>query len=284
MANLHNIFIQYNSLISLSNNRLIRLRKAKQAVQDSIKNHFREDSRFPVPKFYIQGSYKMNTLIVKKDNTYDVDLGVYFEYLPKIEPMLLQKHIQRSINYHTSAGAVHREKCVRVIYQGEFNIDLPVFYLDKNANIPYLATKNGWKKSDPKELVEWYQKNNGNNQQLQRIIKYLKAWTDHCRYKMPSGIALSVWVIRHYVPNYREDLALLNTLKKIKSSFWWSIKCINPALPGDDLVENLTDVQKDRFEEQFTCLIGDIEEALNDNDMSRARFELATHFGKRFIQ
>lgn len=282
MANLHSTFLGFNNAISLSPHRISKLSNSKNAVQASIKSHFRRDGRFPAPKFYIQGSYKMNTIILKKDNTYDVDLGVYFESIPQIAPVTLQKNLHRSVLYQTSAGAIHKNKCIRVIYQGEFNIDLPVYYLDKRSNTPYLATKNSWEKSDPKELVEWFQYNNGANQQLQRLIKYLKAWSDNHFYKMPSGIAITVWTAQNFTSNYRDDLALIHTIKNIRSKFWWSVKCINPALPGDDLVDCLTYDQKNRFLNELDALINNLEMSINDQNQIRSTMRLKKHFGLKF--
>lgn len=281
--NLHNLFLQYNQQISLSPNRKQKLMKAKNSIQNTIRSHFWNDSRFLEPRFYIQGSYKMNTLILKNDNSYDVDLGVYFDKIPNVKPITLQKSLHKAVHHHTNAGAVHREKCVRIIYQGEFNVDLPIFYLDRSRNIPHLATKSGWLKSDPKEFVEWFLANNGRILQVQRLIKYLKAWAGSTRYKMPSGIALTVWACKAYVANDRDDLALLHTLKKIKSFFWWQVKCINPALPGDDLVHNLSSDQKDRFLDFLEELIDDLELSINDRNYLSAKNRLHKHFCRRFL-
>lgn len=282
MANLHNSFLRFNNLISLSQQRLSKLSNSKNAIQNTIKYHFQKDWRFPTPKFFIQGSYKMNTIILKKDNTYDVDLGVYFESIPQIAPVTLQKNLLRAVEYQTSAGAIHKNKCIRVVYQGEFNIDLPVYYLDKKSNTPYLATKNSWEKSDPKELVEWFKINNGTNQQLQRLIKYIKAWSENNYYKMPSGIVITVWTAQNFSLNIREDIALINTLKNIRSKFRWSIKCINPSLPGDDLVASLSIDQKNRFLSEIEDLILALERSLNDQNQSRAIARLKKHFGLKF--
>lgn len=282
MANLHSTFLRFNNVISLSPQRISKLSNSKNAIQASIKKHFQKDGRFPIPKFYIQGSYKMNTIILKKDNTYDVDLGVYFESIPQIAPVTLQKNLQKSVFYQTSGGTIHKDKCIRVIYQGEYNIDLPVYYLDKKSNTPYLATKNSWEKSDPKELVQWFNYKNGTNQQLQRLIKYIKAWSDNHFYKMPSGIAITVWAAQNFTSNFREDLALINTLKNIRSKFRGSVKCINPALPGDDLVAALTIDQKNRFLTEIENLILTLETSLDDQNQFRAISRLKKHFGPKF--
>lgn len=283
MPNLHNIFFNYNESISLSISRKKRLTSAKISVENAIKLHFRNEMRIVVPRFYIQGSYKMKTMIVKKDNTYDVDLGVYFLNKPNMEAISLQKNVLNAIRFKTNSGATHKEKCIRINYKGEFNIDLPVYYLDKNSNTSYLATKYGWEISDPKDLVEWYFDNGGESPQLRRIIKYLKAWADNHNNKFPSGIALSVWATNKYSPHRRDDIALYNTLLGIKTYLFWNgIYCENPAPPKDDLVAKLTSTQQSRFKSELKILIDDLDNAIESASLNQAVNSLRTHFGKRF--
>lgn len=283
MPNLHNIFINYDRSISLTVSRQKRLTSAKISVQNAIKSHFRNDTRIVVPSFYIQGSYKMKTMIVKKDNTYDVDLGVYFFNKPNMEAISLQKNVFNAVRHKTNSGATHKEKCIRVNYQGEFNIDLPVYYLDKNSNTSYLATKYGWEISDPKDLVEWYFDNGGESPQLRRIIKYLKAWADNHKNKFPSGIALSVWATNKYSPHKRDDIALYNTLLGIKRYIFWNgVYCENPAPPKDDLVSRLTSTQQSRFKSELKVLIDDLDNAIEAESLKQAVRSLRIHFGKRY--
>ena len=70
---------------------------------------------------------------------------------------------------HTVSGVEHRDKCIRVIYKGDFDIDLPVYYKTQQDKHPYLATKNGWLKSDPKELCDWFENKKDKNGQMMRL-------------------------------------------------------------------------------------------------------------------
>lgn len=283
MPNLHNIFVNYNNNISLTVSRRKRLTAAKIAVENSILFYFRNNSKIVVPNFFIQGSYKMNTMIVKKDNTYDVDLGVYFNVKPNIEAKTLQQNVHKALRNHTKAGATHKEKCIRVNYQNEFNIDLPIYFIDKSTKTSYLATKNGWEESNSKELVEWYFNNGGELSQLQRIIKYLKAWANNHKNKMPSGITLSVWATQKYSPHERDDIALFNTLLGIKKHIFWNgVYCKNPAPPYDDLVSKLLVTQKSRFKAELKKLINDLDEAIENENINTSVKSLRIHFGNKF--
>lgn len=283
MGDLHDVFIRYSNAISLTRARQKRLISSKKAVEKAIKNYFSSHKRIVIPEFFIQGSYKMETMIVKKDNTYDVDLGVYFKTIPNLEAKTLQQNVYRAVSNQTQGGATHKQKCIRVNYQGEFNIDLPVYYRDKLSNKTFLATKAGWEESDPRELMLWYLNNGGKDEQLRRIIKYLKAWADNHKYKMPSGIALSVWATKKYSPHKRDDIALYNTLLGMKkSNFWNGVRCINPSSPGDDLTAKLNDDQKYRFKSEVKKLIDILDIAIESKSMSEAIKLLKPHFGKRF--
>lgn len=284
MANLHNILLQYSQSISLTSARKKKLTATKKAVETAIKGHFKNNTRIVVPSFFIQGSYKMKTMIVKKDNTYDVDLGVYFNSDPGIEAKTLQLNVLKAVKYRTVTGATHKEKCIRVNYLGEFNIDLPVYYYEKETGRTFLATKTGWEESDSKDLVNWYFDSGGDGQQLQRIIKYLKAWADNHRNKLPSGIALTVWGVERFSAHRRDDIALFNTLLGIKKHIFWNgVSCTNPTPPGDDLALRLTHHQKTRFKAELKNLINDLDVAIDEDTQVTAIKRMKKHFGARIV-
>ena len=90
-VNCHDIFLAFDENISIPKNKVQKLIQSRKALQKKIVDYFRLISTVPLPKFYIQGSYKMGTMVLTKDGTYDVDLGVYFLTKPKVEPITLQK-------------------------------------------------------------------------------------------------------------------------------------------------------------------------------------------------
>ena len=286
MANLHNTFLKFEKAISLTPKRKQKLIASRKAVEAEIVKYFKANSKLPVPKFFIQGSYKMGTMIIKKDNTYDVDLGVYFEDTKGLQAITLQQNVARAIKNQTEGGVQHKEKCIRVIYQGEFNIDLPIYYIPKTVDRTQLATKSGWEYSDSKALVNWFEQKKDKNGQLLRLIKYAKAWADSRSRKMPSGIALSVWIAKFYVPNKRDDISFVNTLSKIKEEInWsWNIKCKNPVPPNDNLISKLSSEQISRFVDALKSIIKDGKRAINEKDKNKAINIWSQYFNrKRFL-
>ena len=137
---------------------------------------------------------------------------------------------------------------------------------------PMLAAKSGWEKSDPKELCDWFnEKVKLNGYQIRRLVKYFKAWADYQNRKMPSGIAFTVWVAKHYVRRDRDDLSFYETAKAIKRSFGiFSVECPNPATPNDDLLNKLNDQQIDNFQDEFNHLIKQCEAALLEKNEENA--------------
>ena len=282
MANMHSNFQRFNEALTIKGNRKKKLISSRKAVEQAIIKHFKAHKNLPVPKFWIQGSYSTGTIILKKDKTYDVDLGVYFFDKSDLQPKALQQNVQRAIKDQTEAGTQHKDKCIRVIYKGEFNIDLPIYFFRAGTNPPYLATKSGWFESDPKKLKDWFATKKDKNGQLVRIVKYLKSWADARSRKMPSGVALTVWAAKHYVSSSRDDIALVKTAKAIENSLSWGTSCKCPAPPKDDLVARLDDNQKVNFRKAFRQLIKDGEQAIKEPKSEKALNIWVKQLGNRF--
>lgn len=286
MANSHGQFLKFEQAISLSKAKKDKLIASRKALENRIIEYFKNKTKVPVPKFYIQGSYKMQTMAVKKDGSYDVDLGVYFLTKPSIQPLTLQQYVADAVKVQTISGIEHKEKCIRVIYKGDFDIDLPVYYKTPSDKHPFLATKTQWQASDPKELCDWFEKQrkekDKNNGQLLRLVKYFKTWANQRSRKMPSGIAFTVWVATHYKANQRDDIAFYETAKAIKDSFTWEISAKNPATPLDDFLSRLDSNQKSNFKDAFSELIKQSGLALQQDNLTKALNIWKQQFGDKF--
>lgn len=286
MANTHNQFLKFEQNISLTPSKKAKLIASRTALQDRILRYFRIYTDLPTPKFYIQGSYKMKTMVLDKEGTYDVDLGVYFlnNFPLNYVAYTVQNHIANAVRMHTTEGVEHRDKCIRVIYRGDFDIDLPVYYKMPYDN-PHLATKTSWQKSDPKELCDWFEKQRklkDVNGQMLRLIKYFKVWANNRTRKMPSGIAFTVWVAENFKTNSRDDIAFYETARAIKSSLSWGVSCRNPATPFDDLTSKLDSIQKRNFIDSLDNLITEAEIALKQESQEKALSIWNKHLGNKF--
>lgn len=281
MANTHLNYLKFEKAISITPSRKSRLIVSRRALQKKIVDYFKTIVGFPVPKFFIQGSFKMKTMVLDKNGTYDVDLGIYFLQKPIVTAVTAKKHLHKAVDNHTTIKTENRDKCIRVVYAGNFDIDLPLYYKTIKDKHPFLATKKGWIESDPKELCDWFGKKK--TAQMVRLIKYFKYWANIRRRKMPSGIALTILVANNYISNSRDDLAFYNTAKKIYSSIENSIIVKNPATPNDNLISKLTADQKVNFKNSLETLISYSKKALDQKNNAKAVNILSEQFGLKFL-
>ena len=283
MANVHQQFLEFEKAISITSGKKRKLIASRKALQNRIVKYFKENTQMLVPKFYIQGSYKMGTMVIGKDGTYDVDLGIYFLTKPNVQPHSLQNYVLNAVKDYTLNSTEHREKCIRVIYAGDFDIDLPVYYKTPNDKHPFLATKNKWIESDPKEICDWFEKKKDKNGQLARLVKYFKGWAYTRAKKMPSGIALSVWVAKKYKSHKRDDIAFYQTALEIQEDFGvFYTDILNPATPNDNLLAKLSREQIRNFETAFKHLVKDAKQALDQNRVAKSCNIWKNQFGDKF--
>ncbi len=285
MANLHSTFKQFNSNLNITDTKAKKLEGARKALTDKITAFFKEKEGYSTPKFWTQGSFQMGTTIRTESDECDLDLGIYFSVIPEVTGETIQKHVFDLVNGHTkNVTPNHKKRCVRVNYAGDFHIDLPIYFFEEGMPHPKLAVKGqDFEESDPKQFYEWFNEQCKGVPQKRRLIRYLKAWADKHKRKMPSGLAMTVFAIQHYSADERDDLALLKTLKNIKSyvSVTWS--CILPTCPNDDVLARLNNDQKSNFIDALDELITKMEEVTsNDCDDESAKDVCYKVFGPHF--
>lgn len=284
MANCNKLFLDYNKNLKISSEKKERLKESKKTLRKRIKKYFKENHPEYKPSFYIQGSYKMKTTILTKDDECDLDDGVYFKRDVGVTGTTLQSWILDAVDGATSTTPQHRKKCIRVIYKADYHIDFPVYYFPEDEDNPLLAVKNeDLEESDPKEVVEWYQNEKDENGQLNRMVKYLKGWGDHKRNKMPSGLAMTILAAENVKYNERDDVALKNTLIAIEDTLDDDFECIVPATPNDDLFENYDAARKKNFLDNLDAFIDDAKEAVdNESNQLKASKLWRKHLGDNF--
>lgn len=265
-----------------------KLRKSRKNLRNLIRDYFKENHPNYKPRFYTQGSYSTGTTIRTKDDTCDIDDGVYFKANPDgVSGTILQKWVKDAVDEVTDATPCHSKKCITVDYKAGYNIDLPVFVFDKdNDDHPALAVKDSdWQEDDPKEFKDELDSQKDDAGQLFRVIRYLKAWCDHKNQKMPSGLAMSVLAMNHLQNNSRDDIALKYTLIKIERELSpaGQFKCLMPTTPNDDLFESYNGVRKGNFLRNLSDFIGDAKKAVDEEKNQLKASKLwRRHLGNRF--
>lgn len=285
MANCHHLFQRFISEISLTPDKKKKMSGSKNALRDRIRKHFNENHPEYVPQFYIQGSYKMKTAIRTKDDICDLDDGVYFFREPDITSTTLQGWIWDAVNGYTDTTPEHKKKCIRSIFAGDYEIDMPVYYKIDNKQYQ-LAIKNiGWENSDPKAMVDWLNARKDKDGQILRIIKDLKAWCDFKRNRMPSGLAMTILAVNakaKIVLNDRDDITLKDILKEIKKELDANFACIVPVTPYDNLFGDYDEARRENFMNVLNDFIDDAEKALKEENELKASRLWKKHLGDRF--
>lgn len=317
MANLHNVFSEYNKIVRLSdskraelilvrNNLRLRIQKRHEQFAGIIKI-------YNSLEFQSQGSFVMDTIITPIHHDYDLDDGVYFigklDREKRPEPEVFHKMIMEAIgaNYDDVEKVIDKNTCVRVLYKSGFHIDLPIYYTD-NRECPDLADKlRKWILSNPVEFIDWFENKTHsgfqksflyesalydkyehwltdirkNDIQLRRIVRYLKSWGDLRREEMPCGLIMTILAANNYYEHERDDVSLKETLVLIQSTLAKSFKCERPTTPiGEDLFASYKN--KEAFMKYLGYFIENAKNALAETDTQKACNHWQKSLGDRF--
>ncbi|MGJ1525557.1 CBASS cGAMP synthase [Sphingobacterium spiritivorum] len=303
MANCHDQFVDFNSTISLTSDRKAKLKKSRKRLRDRVRDDFKENHPNEIkPKFGSQGSSEMRTGInpivrvvdedgeEKRLTKYDTDDGVYF-----VGPLEKRKAVQTyhdwiwdAVNGHTSIPPVDKNTCVRTLFSDGHHIDQPIYFMDENNDEhPWLAhRKHGWILSDPKEFYQWFNDQAAKNEQLRRLVKYLKAWCDYVNFdddskKMPTGFIITIWASDNFSAADRDDVSLKNTLENIYNSLSAKFQCLRPTTPkGEDVMEGYS--YEKYFMDKLKSFLESARQAINETNQKNACFKWQKHFGERF--
>jgi hypothetical protein len=303
MADLHETFVNFNDNIKLSETRKNELRTSRNAVREDIRKYFKDNKDKHNVKFKGQGSFSMNTSILPLSGEYDVDDGVYIFGKEEDRPTPSQAHswILKAVENRTNQNSIDKNTCVRVQYAAQYHLDLPIYYKTTDndneyffdsSDVPELAHKNeGWIPSDPYAFRIWFEEKAKGKEQLKRIVRYLKAWTDNKNnLNLPSGMIFTILSVNNYVSKVRDDEAFLETLKSIQlaidtsKNYCARYECFRPTV---DTTENLLDkysseTRKKNFLGALDSLITSGNQAIEAKSKKDACAKWQKHLGDRF--
>lgn len=302
MAVLHKEFISFNKAIKLTQSKKESLLKSRKEIRKKIRKWFKDNKPNELqPKFATQGSKPMNTItnpIVEIDENnksiykYDLDDGVYFIEKAgednKRGIFTWHDWVYEAVDGHTGQPTIRKTTCVRVVFADGHHIDLPIYYKESN-NIELAHKSKGWLQSDPKEFYEWF--NNKKTKQLERIVRYLKAWknfreVNNTSLKLPSGFELTILATNNYIERDNDDESLRVTIAAIlrKLSSPNGFKCIRPTTPvGEDVFSDYSESKKENFLNALKSLQRDLDRADQEENFRKASKILRNNqFGERF--
>lgn len=288
-SNCDDIFKKFNRTITIHPDKIANLRRAHNTIRSKVSSYFEKYTNLPIPDFYIQGSYKMGTIIENKNTLCDVDLGIFFPQHPALNVETIQNHIKKALIGHTTRGVTVKTNCVRLNYVRDFHIDLPIYYVDGYSGKTFFGARGyEWEQCDPKGFINWFNASTKNRPQIIRVIRYLKAWADYTKTKtgkkFPSGLAMTLWAIQFYKEDKRDDVAFSNTssaiMEYLHNKQTWN--AIMPVPPGDDVMHRLTSFQKKAFYEEIGKMVSIAADAVSAPNRLKATTKWTKIFGLRF--
>ena len=286
MADCHELFQTFHQDTSIRKVKKDRMTNSRDGLRSRVRKDFKENHPEYTPKFYIQGSGgKMGTGIRTKEDICDLDDGVYFFRQPDVSATTLQTWVKEAVEGYTTTPPEHRKKCIRNIFAGDYEIDMPVYYKVEGQEYQLAVKNNAWEDSDPKAMVDWLIKRKDVKGQLVRVIKFLKSWCDHKRNRMPNGLSMTILAANakdNFFYNDRDDITLKDTLKEIKKALDFRFECVVPVVPEDDLFADYDDTRKKNFLTALNEFIEDAEEALKEPNQLKASKLWKKHLGDRF--
>lgn len=287
MADLNALFQIFDDNISLSRTQDDKLRQGRDALRDIIKKWFTDNDK-PQPKFCWQGSFAMKTTVNPILGEYDLDDGVYlsgYENKPISTfptPDTVHSWIKNATSRHTKEEPIDKKSCVRVVYQAGYHIDYPI-YID-NSEKNYLATTNeGWIISNPTEFVNWFvEKVKNSDEQLRRIVKYIKAWKDYNNIDL-KGVEITILAANNYYEfEGHDENSLRETITRMLVSLTINFVCQRPVEPYENLFEGKSQAQKDEILSKLQLLKEKLDKSISEEDEEKASKYMIEIFGDRF--
>lgn len=269
MANCHTVFQTFNTNLNVSATALANLKRAQNSIQEHLEKSFKPLDGYALDRFKVQGSKHFGTMIRRRGEECDIDIGVYVYPHPNVKAESLLRRLHACMENYPQGRfrPTLKNKCVRVEYARNYHIDLPVYFLEKKLgtmNVHLASRREGWLKNDPRDFEKWFKERKQGNLQLVRIVRYLKSWchTTANEERMPQGVALTALAGLSYKLMDRDDKALLHVLRRIRLKLKKEWSCKMPVAPHDELLRKFSAKDRQAFLLKLIAFIDDGSTAL----------------------
>ena len=294
-------FSEFYSTIRIDSESKV-LQDKREVLQDDIKENLPDELKkndIDIVKSDIrmidQGSYKYNTTIKSKVVDRDVAVIIPVDSTNDLDPRKIKEDLEAAIKIESRTVTI-KEPCVRVSYydDGEeyLHIDLPLYA--KVGITHYLARgKRGsenysWEPADPDGLNDYLCNKINGNDQLRRIICFIKKWKnekydnstrDH---EIPPSIGLTLLACEHYSKQTSDDgdddlLSFQKTMNNIMNQFsvardvdgnvtYANITCYLPVTPYADVFNKMRESSSDymiTFYKKLSKAVDNLTDAVN---------------------
>lgn len=270
--------------VRLSRRQSDDLHSKKVANRDRIQLGLADNGDPKPVGFWVQGSFAMKTVVQAENNHIDLDDGLYFhatDLKGRNGGDLSPRAVKEKVLAAVTDGRFTRKpeiltNCVRVYYNEGYNIDVPVYREVTTTNwagnpeTHYELASSEWKKSDPRAVTEWFNRevteqspDTTNGRQLRRLVRLMKDFVDSRSSwveKMPSGFILSTLLLNEcYRPDSaRDDLSLYNTMKALRDRLTWNTEVNHPVL-DEKLTKESDKTRLDFLREQLNTALADLQ-------------------------
>lgn len=288
MASTNSLFREFCDTITLSDSKKAEIRCSRDAVRDDVRKWLSDKGKGS-SSYYEQGSFAMNTMInpINGDD-FDIDYGVYLDAYKDTDrsswpaESTVHSWIVDAVEDRTKAGCTDKNACVRINYAHGYHIDMPI-YIEK-AGDAYLAHKTqGWIHSDAKELRDWFtDRCKQNDNQLRRIVRYLKRWKDYCDVDL-KGIEITILAARNMnAAAGRDDDALRYTVESMLRALKLDFVCYKPVAPYENMFDGISASRERAIISALEKMLAALQSAHDAESVKTASEKLREVFGCDF--
>lgn len=297
------------------------LKEKRETLEEDIKSYFpteleKQDIQVNKSdiKIFDQGSYTYHTTINTKPYDRDVAVAIPLDIVKYDDPRKIKRMLLDSLCKVATRTVSIKEPCVNVSYVRDgkewMHIDLPLYALVDGTY--YLARGKefsdvySWEEADPKGLNGVLKSALEGNDQLRRMVRFIKKWRDiqyensTRNHEIPPSIGLTFLscdtFVDIYYGNQHDDLReLLHIMKEIKGEFALTynngdlekavIRKRLPVVPNTDIFSKMmssSDSYGVKFYNKLSAAINDLTDAINADDDAEASRYVRKVFGDEF--
>lgn len=245
----------HDSHVTLTQGQSQDMHKRRDANLDRVSTGLKEMEKPGVVETINQGGNAMRTMTQPaegdEESCYDIDVGIVFEKDVTKTPFTTKTWVRDAIalkGQKFKTEPVVKKKCVRVVYEDGYQVDLPVLRRTSNGSTDSyeIALGEEWTASDPKAINKWFEErvqalspDSDGTYQARRIVRFIKYFSKvhaaRTGLRYPAGLAATALAIECYQPvKDRDDEAVYLTLKSLRDRWEQSPVMANGAVISCD--------------------------------------------------
>lgn len=296
---LDDAFGTFDTQVKLNRDRTEKIESAYENLASFIK-----DDR-PLSEVYLdlfqQGSFAGDTAIRPLDEKeeFDLDCVLVLDVSKRPPDRRTPQEIIRWIasrlrcNRHYEGKVHERTRCVRIVYAGEFHVDVvPARCIsDLRSPLEIPSKTDGWRRTHPRGYLTWVREIDRHSEgRFCHVVRCMKFWRDlRCGHESrPKSILLTTLLGNHFVDVKgsvsTSFVRTLEHLREVLDNTFFVPSVPNPALPDEDLSRDWNEDAFDLFRERLGVATKTARKALDlsEEDKEKSLREWIHLFGDKF--